>query len=145
MHFRSSAQSNFQVQKMSFCPQISTIAKANTKTRLVDAGASFESTMKCICDTLRWKYEKGTRASDLLKVLKEHQLFPDYLDRSLDQLLAVLKTGLPEVRSNEGSHGQRSVPKRVPAHVAAYAIHLAATNIVFLVECMKHFQSQIKK
>ena len=80
MHFRSSAQSNFQVQKMSFCPHISTIAKANTKTRLVDAGASFESTMKCICDTLRWKYEKGARASDLLKVLKEHQLFPDYLD-----------------------------------------------------------------
>ena len=107
----------------------------------MDAGASFESTMKCICDTLGWKYEKGARASDLIKVIKEHRLFPDYLDRSFDQLLAILKSGLPEIRNNEGSHGQGSVPKRAPTHGAAYALHLAATNIVFLVECMKDLQS----
>jgi hypothetical protein len=115
------------------------------KDAIVDAGASVESTMKCICDTLGWQYEKGARASDLLKVLKEHRLFPDYLDKSFDQLLAILKSGLPELRNNEGSHGQGSVPKRVPTHVAAYAIHLAATNIVFLVECMKHLQSHSSK
>jgi hypothetical protein len=75
-------------------------------------------------------------------VLKHNHLFPEYLDNSFDQLLAVLKTGLPEVRNNEGSYGQGSVPKTVPAHVAAYAIHLAASNIVFLVESMKHLQSK---
>lgn len=111
------------------------------KDAIVDAGASFESTMKCICGTLGWKYEKGARASDLISVIKKHRLLPDYLDRSFDQLLAILKSGLPEIRNNEGSHGQGSVPKRVPAHVAAYAIHLAATNIVFLVECMKDLQT----
>jgi AbiJ N-terminal domain 4 len=115
------------------------------KNAIVDAGASFESTMKSICDTLKWQYERGARASDLLKVLKEHRLFPDYLDKSFDQLLAVLKSGLPEIRNNEGSHGQGSVPKRVPDHVAAYALHLAATNIVFLVECMKDLESQGSK
>jgi hypothetical protein len=112
------------------------------KDAIVDAGASFESTMKSICDTFQWKYEKGARASDLIKVLREHQLFPDYLDKSFDQLVAILKSGLPEIRNNEGSHGQGSVPKRVPTHVAAYAIHLAATNIVFLVECTKDLQAQ---
>jgi hypothetical protein len=101
--------------------------------------------MKSICDTLQWTYEKGARASDLIKVLREHRLFPDYLDKSFDQLLAILKSGLPKIRNYEGSHGQGSVLKRVPAHAAAYAIHLAATNIVFLVECMKEFQPQASK
>ncbi|HEX3496287.1 MAG TPA: hypothetical protein VHT02_03775 [Methylocella sp.] len=115
------------------------------KDAIVDAGASFESTMKCICDRLDWKYEKGARASDLLRVLRENRLFPDYLDKPFDQLLAVLKSGLPQIRNNEGSHGQGSAPKRVPTHVAAYALHLAATNIVFLVECMKDLQSSASK
>jgi len=112
------------------------------KDAIVDAGASFESTMKCICDAPGWTYDRKARASDLLKVLKQNHLFPEYLDNSFDQLLAVLKTGLPEVRNNEGSHGQGSMPKRAPAHVAAYAIHLAASNIVFLVESMKYLQSK---
>jgi hypothetical protein len=112
------------------------------KDAIVDVGASVESTMKCICDSLRWKYEKGARASNLIKVLRDHRLFPDYLDKSFDQFLAILKSGLPEIRNNEGSHGQGSVPKRVPAHVAAYALHFAATNIVFLVECMKDLQAR---
>jgi AbiJ N-terminal domain 4 len=115
------------------------------KDAIVDAGASVESTMKCICDTLDWKYEKGAGASELLRVLRENRLFPDYLDKSFDQLLAVLKSGLPEIRNNEGSHGQGSIPKRAPTHVAAYALHLAATNIVFLVECMKDLQSSASK
>jgi hypothetical protein len=62
--------------------------------------------MKCICDALGWTYDKKARASDLLKVLKQNHLFPEYLGNTFDQLLAVLKTGLPEVRNNEGSHGQ---------------------------------------
>lgn len=115
------------------------------KDAIVDAGASFESAMKSICDAFGWQYEKGARASDLIKVLREHRLFPDYLDKSFDQLLAILKSGLPEIRNNEGSHGQGSIPKRVPAHIAAYAIHLAATNIVFLVECMNDLQTQMSR
>jgi hypothetical protein len=29
-----------------------------------------------------------------------------------------------------------------PAHVAAYTLHLAATNILFLVECTKDLKAQ---
>jgi len=45
------------------------------KDAIVDAGASFESTMKSICDTFQWKYEKGARASDLIKVLRSTNFF----------------------------------------------------------------------
>lgn len=110
------------------------------KDAIVDAGAAFESAMKTICDRKNWKYEKGARASDLLKVLQRNKLFPDYLDKSFEQLVAVLKSGLPEVRNNEGSHGQGASPKQTPDHVAAYALHLAATNMVFLVKCLKDLE-----
>lgn len=110
------------------------------KDAIVDAGAAFESTMKTICDRMNWTYERGARASDLLKVLHRNRLFPDYLDKSFEQLLAVLKSGLPEVRNHEGSHGQGASPRRTPDHVAAYALHLAATNMVFLVNCMRELE-----
>jgi hypothetical protein len=70
-----------------------------------------------------------------LKVLKSNGLFPDYLDTSFNQLISVLKSGLPEIRNNSASHGSGSVPLQIPGHFAAFAIHLAATKIVFLVEC----------
>jgi hypothetical protein len=66
--------------------------------------------------------------------LKSNRLFPDYLDTSFDQLLATLASGLPQVRNNAGGHGQGAMPRPIPAYVAAYALHLAATNIVFLVD-----------
>ncbi len=100
------------------------------------AGNAFESTMKSICTHKKWQYENRARASDLIKILRANQLFPTYLDNSFDQLVAVFKSGLPEVRNNAGSHGAGPEPLKVPQHVAAFAIHLAATNIVFLVECM---------
>jgi AbiJ N-terminal domain 4 len=104
---------------------------------VTSSGNAFESAMKSICKIKKWEYDKRARASDLLKILRAKGLFPDYLDNSFDQLLAILKSGLPEVRNNSGSHGAGPEPLKVPQHVAAYAIHLAATNIVFLVECMK--------
>jgi len=39
-----------------------------------------------------------------------------------------------------GKQGQGSIQKTVPEHVAAFALHQAATNIVFLVECMKSYE-----
>jgi hypothetical protein len=80
------------------------------KYAILAAGASVASTMKCICDALGWTYDKKARASDLLKVLKQNHLFPEYLGNTFDQLLAVLKKGLPEVRNNEGSHRRESRP-----------------------------------
>jgi uncharacterized protein DUF7014/AbiJ-like protein len=100
----------------------------------VDALCAVESTMKAICDAKGWKYPKGARASDLLKVLRDKKLFPEFADQSFDQLIATLKSGLPSVRNQAGAHGQGAKPVEVPVHVAAYALNLAATKILLLVE-----------
>lgn len=107
------------------------------KDAITDANNAFESTLKSICRKRRWEYTDGARASDLLKLVRKHGLLPDYLDNSFDQLAATLKSGLPEVRNTEGAHGQGSIPRDTPAYVASYALHLAAANILFLVEAHK--------
>ena len=105
-----------------------------TKDAITDANNAFESTLKCICDQRGWEYLPGVPASGLLKVVCTHGLLPDYLHTSFAQLVATLKSGLPKVRSEEGAHGQGGTPRKTPDYMAAYALHLAAANIVFLAE-----------
>ena len=101
------------------------------------AANAVESTFKAIFDQKGWSYQKGARVSDLVKVARANHLWPDYLDASFDQLLATLQSGLPKIRDNDASHGQGAKSKVVPGYVAAYALHLAASKIVFIVEASK--------
>jgi hypothetical protein len=103
----------------------------------VDALNALESTMKAICDAKGWTYDKGARATDLQKVLRKENLFPEFTDQSFEQLVATLKSGLPTLRNNSGGHGQGATPVEVPGYVAAYALNLAASKIRFLVEAFK--------
>jgi len=98
------------------------------------AANALESTFKAIFEQKGWEYNKGARISDLVKVARARGLWPDYLDASFDQLLATLQSGLPKIRDNDASHGQGAKPKDVPAYIAAYALHLAASKIVFIAE-----------
>jgi len=106
------------------------------KDCVTDALNAFESTMKAVCDIKGWAYETGARATDLVKILRANALLPDYLDRSFDQLIATLSSGLPRVRNEEGAHGQGAKPRATPPYVAAYALHLAAAKIILLVEAL---------
>jgi AbiJ N-terminal domain 4 len=103
----------------------------------VDALNALESTMKAICDAKGWEYDKGARASDLIKILKTNGLFPDFADLSFDQLIATLKSGLPVVRNETGGHGQGTKPIEVPEYVAVYALNLAASKIRLLFGAFK--------
>ena len=108
-----------------------------TKDAITNANNAFESTLKVVCEKRRWSYPRGARAAELLKIVRKHGLLPDYLDNSFDQLAATLHSGLPKVRGEQGAHGQGSKPRRTPNHVAAYALHLAAAKILFIVEAHK--------
>lgn len=101
------------------------------------AANAVESTFKAIFDKKGWAYQKGARISDLVKVARSKGLWPDYLDASFDQLVATLQSGLPKIRDNDASHGQGATPKKVPGYIAAYALHLAASKIVFITEAAK--------
>ena len=101
---------------------------------IIDANNAFESTLKAVSDQRGWHYDEGARASDLLRVVRREGLLPDYLDNSFDQLAATLRSGLPQVRNRQGGHGQGAEPRNTPDFVGAYALHLAAANILFIVE-----------
>jgi hypothetical protein len=102
---------------------------------IADALKAFESTMKAICDENGWNYnrEKDT-ASGLIKAILDNGLVPRYMESHLGGLRNTLGAGLPTVRNKLGGHGQGKEPRKVPDYFAGYALHLAATNIVFLVE-----------
>ena len=104
---------------------------------ITNALKAFESTLKAICDLKKWEYPPTSRASDLVKIVRRENLFPDYLDTSFDQLISTLQSGLPKVRNEAGGHGQGAVPRQTPDYIAAYALHLAATKIVLLVRAFQ--------
>jgi hypothetical protein len=108
----------------------------------VDALNAFESTMKAICLAKGWQHEKGARASDLLKVLKANDLFPEVASLSIEQLLATLKSGLPAVRNTAGGHGQGATRVETPEYIAVYALNLAGSKIRLLYEAFKASESK---
>jgi hypothetical protein len=103
---------------------------------VTNANNAFESTMKVICDIEGWQYNKGDRASDLIKIMRKNGLLPDYTEKAFDAFLSTLQHGLPTVRNNAGGHGKGNAPA-TPQYLAAYAMHLAAANIVLLVEAFQ--------
>jgi hypothetical protein len=110
----------------------------NYREAIADASNAFESAMRAVCEKKGWTYPANPRASDLIKILKSNGLFPDYLGRSFDQLIATLASGLPSVRDSSAAHGQGATIVEVPEHVAAYSLHLAAAKIVLIVSAAEN-------
>jgi len=106
----------------------------DTKGAVTNANNALESTLKTICDQRGWQYDPGATASRLVKVVRANGLLPDYLENSFEQLAATISSGLPKVRNEVAAHGQGPTPRETPEYVAAFALHLAAAKIVFLVE-----------
>jgi len=107
------------------------------KAAIVEALKAFESTMKTICDKFSWAYDKTAAASRLIDVVLKEELIPKYLQDHLTGLTNVLKAGVPTVRNKTSGHGQGSETKEVPEYLAAYVLHLTASNIVLLIEAYK--------
>jgi hypothetical protein len=112
--------------------------EGSNQDAVVAANRAFESTLKAICTKRGWPFDKGARASDLVKTVRQHELFPAHLDSVFDTYIAMMKSGLPEVRNNAGGHGPAPGDAKVPDYIAAYAIHLSAANIVAAIEAEKH-------
>lgn len=108
---------------------------------VVDAARAFESTMKSICDEMKWEYSGRATVKDLIRVVSEQGLFPEWHDNHVNSLRSVLE-GLATVRNKNGSHGTGSEKRDVPDHMAALAIHLAGSNIVFMVESFERLRGE---
>jgi hypothetical protein len=105
----------------------------NNKEAIAEALKAFESTMKTICDKRKWGYSQGDSASKLLTILFDQQLVPSEMQSHFNGLRTTLESGVPTLRNRRAGHGQGSDPTKVPDYLVAYALHLTASNIVFLI------------
>jgi len=112
--------------------------KGEDKDAISWALKAFESTMKAICTARSWPFDsQKDTASDLVKILFANDLVPSYLQNHVSALRTVLESGVPTVRNKTSGHGQGPTPVAVPPHYSAYALHMTASCIVFLMECHK--------
>jgi hypothetical protein len=102
---------------------------------IADCLKAFESTMKVICATHKWPFNPGDTAKTLIKICFDHNLIPRYLESQFAGLRTILESGIPTVRNKTSGHGQGESYRVTPGHLAAYALHLTASNILFLAEC----------
>ena len=109
----------------------------NNKDALMNAQRAFESAMKCICKEKKIFYKEEDTSRALVRHLIENGFLPAYQDSFMNNLEQVLSGGLPTVRNKEAGHGQGDEVKTVDNTLVEYAIHLAATNIVYLVSLLK--------
>jgi hypothetical protein len=106
----------------------------NTKECLTDCLKAFESTMKAICAKRNWAHAPNATAKALLDTIFANNLIPSFMQSHFTGVRATLEAGVPTVRNKLGGHGQGVTPVNVPDSLAAYALHLTATNILLLVQ-----------
>lgn len=132
------SRKGYEVAREQFLEAHKSYRNGDFEQAIVSAGKAFESTLKAVCTKKKWPYDASARASDLLKVAKRNELWPAYLDRSFDQLVSTLSSGLPEVRNNSGAHGRGPNDNSVPGYVTSFALNLCASKIAFVVEAAEY-------
>lgn len=101
---------------------------------LTECAKAFESTMKIICDEKGWVYQKDKGTSrNLIEVLFENKLLPDFLISKFTSLRSMLESGIPTMRNRRSAHGQGGEDHKVPEYLAAYQLHVTASTILMLV------------
>lgn len=102
---------------------------------ITNANKAFESTMKAICDKHGISYHKHKdTAKDLIQKMYDSGFLMPYLQNFTDQLRIMMASGLPTIRSREGAHGHGLKPKDIQRSYVQFALHLAGTFIVFLIQ-----------
>lgn len=102
------------------------------KECLNDCLKAFESTMKAICTQRGWEFNVGDTANRLIKIVFERELIPSFMQSHFTALRSTLEAGVPTVRNRLSGHGQGAEEVTVPESVAAYVLHLTASNVLLL-------------
>jgi hypothetical protein len=111
--------------------------KGEIKDCLADSLKALESTLKTICHKRRWTFQPKDTAKSLLDICFKNGLIPAFLQSHYSALQSTLESGVPAVRNKLGGHGQGPQVVDVPAHYAAYALHMTGSAIQFLIESEK--------
>lgn len=116
------------------------------KNAIINCNKAFESTMKIICERKKElvpTYNNKHTANELINDLIQAKIIPNHLENSfhglknaLKGIKASLENGLPVIRNRVG-HGNGINIEVVNEELVTYAINMAATNIVLLVNIYK--------
>ncbi|MCY4552808.1 MAG: hypothetical protein OXC79_03965 [Candidatus Poribacteria bacterium] len=107
--------------------------KGRYKECLNECLKAFESCLKTICQKRNWQYDdKRSTAKGLIQIVFDNGLIPSFMQSHFSALKSTLESGLPTVRNRQAGHGQGSTQVIVPEYIAAYALHLTASNILLL-------------
>ena len=101
---------------------------------------AFESCIKAICDVRRWEYEGQRGIRDLIGIVFERGLIPTFMQSHFTALRKTLEDGIPTLRNQRSGHGQGTEEVPVPGYMAAYALHLTASNILFLAKANEEME-----
>ncbi|HGF3686388.1 TPA: STM4504/CBY_0614 family protein, partial [Acinetobacter nosocomialis] len=96
---------------------------------------AFESLMKSIHKKHSWQFNQNDTAKKLINSCLTNGLVPIYLQNQFSSINILLESGVPTIRNKEGGHGQGYEIKEVPEYLTSYALHLTATNLLFLIKC----------
>jgi AbiJ N-terminal domain 4 len=107
------------------------------KDAVAEASKAFESTMKAICSKWKWNHPPNATAKPLMDIIFQKGLIPSALESHFSALRSAMESGLPTLSNQTSRHGQGATPVKIPPHFAGYALHLVASNIIFLVEAHK--------
>lgn len=113
------------------------------KECLNDCLKAFESCLKAICDKQGWAYGGKDTADRLVAIVFKNKLIPDFMQSHFSELRKTLKAGVPTIRNELGGHGQGSQEVHVPGYIAAYALHLTASNILLLAKAEEELPPDI--
>ncbi len=108
--------------------------KKRYKECLNECLKAFESCMKIICGKRGWPYNEKDTANRLIETVFKHALIDSSMTSHFTALISTLKSGVPTVRNDQSAHGQGSEEIIVPEYIAAYILHLTASNILLLVK-----------
>ena len=106
--------------------------KGRYKECLNDCLKAFESCIKAICTKRRWQFTDKDTASRLIAIVFDKKLIPTFMQSHFTGLQSTLESGVPTVRNKLSGHGQGAEEVTVPDYIAAYALHLTASNILLL-------------
>ena len=115
--------------------------KGDATAALNECNKSLESVLKIICAKRKWQPDSQDGFGGLLEKATEKGLIPNHW-RTLFPALTTLLRGVPKARNELSAHGRgNQEAASIPPHMAAYAMHMTAAAIVFLVTAEKEYRA----
>ena len=115
--------------------------KGNYKDCITNCLKAFESCLKTICRKRKWYYDdKRAAAKNLIQIVLNNNLIPVFMESHFSGLRGALESGLTTLRNRNAGHGQGPEKVSSPDYIAAYALHLTASNILLLTKADKDIE-----